>query len=290
MATVDVEAYFSRRATLGLAGGEDAAAARSRLEEGVREGRSRSGTTLDERGFLETLAAEPSPVVLLSVDDLCLARAAAAGVSTALAHFDDGPLAKAVKTALKRNRSSESADELAQRLRTKLFVDGKLARYRGLAPLAKWLVVLATRELVMAKRARSNDDVPLEPEVLESVVAPAGDDPERALLRVRHQAQLREALSQGMGALTPRQRNLLRSELLDRVPVAELAEVYAVHRVTMSRWLAEARADLVAATRTALKAQLGSGEAVSSVVRALASDFDASFARLLGATAETTGR
>jgi RNA polymerase sigma-70 factor (ECF subfamily) len=85
-----------------------------------------------------------------------------------------------------------------------------------------------------------------------------------------------------MEGLTPRQRSLLRLHVLDGVTLAQLARSYQVHRATIVRWLAQARAEILERTRVAMaqRLRLPEGE-LEALHLTVSSQLDLSLKRLL---------
>jgi len=79
--------------------------------------------------------------------------------------------------------------------------------------------------------------------------------PELALVKAETAAHFTEALRVAFTKLTPKERNLLRLYFLDGVSSAQLAQTYGTHRVTVTRWLATARATVIEAAVTQLRSQ-----------------------------------
>ncbi|MCA9611101.1 MAG: sigma-70 family RNA polymerase sigma factor, partial [Myxococcales bacterium] len=98
----------------------------------------------------------------------------------------------------------------------------------------------------------------------------------------RYRGVFREAFEEAVGALSPRERNLLRLHFLRRVTLESLAELYGVHRATIVRHLAKIRERLDAATQAALRDRLGADKReVESVMDLIRSRFDVSVERML---------
>jgi len=71
----------------------------------------------------------------------------------------------------------------------------------------------------------------------------------------------------------------------DRHTLDQIATHYAVHRATVARTLAAAREQLIAGTRAGIVAAIGiSPDELSSVIRALDTNFELSLSRVLAVT------
>ncbi len=189
--------------------------------------------------------------------ELLLANAALRGNSSALRAIDTFIVAEA-KHAAQHLRSGPSfADELAQQVRQRVLAppDPKLAEYAGRGSLKKWLRATAMRLglnlMSFEGRHRSDGD---DDEALGQLQASAAS-PELALVKAETAAHFMEALRVAFTKLTPKERNLLRLYFLDGVSSAQLAQTYGTHRVTVTRWLASARATVIEAAVSQLQSQ-----------------------------------
>jgi RNA polymerase sigma-70 factor (ECF subfamily) len=82
--------------------------------------------------------------------------------------------------------------------------------------------------------------------------------------------------------LTSRQRNLLRLQTLEGLPVERIAKLYQVHRVTASRWLRDARVAVAERTRRRLRRTLQlDTQGMASLIRVVQSRIDMSLERIL---------
>src|SRR5436305_1377687 len=75
----------------------------------------------------------------------------------------------------------------------------------------------------------------------------------------RRQARVRRS-TRAVAQRSRRDRNLLRLHLLGGVTLEQLAQMYSVHRATIVRWLAAARAALLDATRAQIADQVGAAD------------------------------
>lgn len=235
----------------------------------------------------ERLAAQPdvtAAVARLRIEDLFLARWCATGDPRAIAAFErahasdfDGVLARFRRLPL-------SEDELRQALRIKLFVGAspRIGNYSGFGFLQNWLRVTALRALVDIARTENArrleeliDDDELTGFPAPSVPGVASAEVTRAM---------KQAFARAVAELSPRQRNFLRHAHVDQLTLDQIAALYAIHRATVARTLAQAREALIATTRRELAALCGvSEDALESVVRAAASRIDLSLSRVLAA-------
>ncbi len=228
------------------------------------------------RAFLsERLRGEPADA--LSAADLYLACACLAGAPGAIEAFEQAYFPE-LRSALGRMGRSGAVEleEVAQALRARLFVGDrpKLREYSGRGALKNWFRVTAVRTAL--------DQLPQPPPPLAGEVERLTASPELAEIRRMHQRDFNRALERALGALSPRQRNLLRYALLEELTLEELATVYRVHRATGAGWLADARAALLTGVRTQLKDALRVDSAeLDSLLRLIRSDLHVSLPRLL---------
>jgi RNA polymerase sigma-70 factor (ECF subfamily) len=205
--------------------------------------------------------------------DVAFACALAASDRDALDLFEREVVPDIRGALVRLDRSGDVVDDALQQVRAKLLVaDGtpRILEYRARGSLAAWVQVVAIREVLMIQRkarVRPTDDPLLV--VVES-------DPGLALAKRAYRDELATAFRTALAELPPRDRALLRLCFVDGVGTERLAEQYAVHRVTMFRWLTDARARLLDGIRARLIASTGiaSGE-IDSLIRAVASSFDA---------------
>jgi RNA polymerase sigma-70 factor, ECF subfamily len=216
-------------------------------------------------------------------DDLELARACAAAQPDAIAELERrfGP---GIDTALRRLRLAPTEiGELRQSLREKLFVGSEgrapgIGTYEGRGPLAAWLRAVAVRAALSAKRAERRD-VDGESKLDAAV---SDDDPELAEVRRSYGAAFKQAFQDAFGELAPRERNVIRLVYGNGLAVEQVAALYKVHRVSVSRWLGDARDSLHRTTRALLRDRLGLAEPdLASVARLCLSDIDVSLERLM---------
>ncbi|MBC8073950.1 MAG: transcriptional regulator, partial [Deltaproteobacteria bacterium] len=167
------------------------------------------------------LPADATPVAFekLRAADLYLAYGCAAGETIALSAFES-EFGRDIDLAISRSGNVNLAkDEFRQLVRNKLFVAmpgrrPKIADYAGRGDLRSWVRVTALRMIVDLVRQHAGDrEVPLEAEALGAIPAP-GDDPELDYIQRVYKTEFRDALTTGFNRLTPRERNLLRHQVL----------------------------------------------------------------------------
>ncbi len=211
-------------------------------------------------------------------EDFYLACAAVKGVSPAVS-LVDGLLKEQFQSLGHFRLAVHELDEIRAVLMQSLVVaaDGnrpRLERYLGRGPLAGWLRVVATREVITWLRLRSRQPVADDDALLGSVEAPA-EVPELALMKEKYRGEFSAAFRRAIAKLEQRDRNLLRQHYLDELSLEDLASLYRVHRATAARWLSSARSSLLLLTRQELGAALGlPAHEVESLMRLLQSRLD----------------
>lgn len=235
------------------------------------------------------IPADGTPEVFakLRSADLYLACACAAGDDQALAAFDV-EFGRDIDLAIARSGNVDlGKDEFRQQLRNKLFVPRpgkrpKIADYAGRGDLRSWVRVTALRMIVDIVRQRAGGkEVPVEAEMLGAIPSPQ-DDPELDYIQRVYKSEFKGALADAFGNLSPRERNLLRHQVLHGLNIDQVGALYRVHRTTAFRWIEKARKSLLRETRKALmnKLRVGSGEFLS-IMRVVQGDLDVSVRRLL---------
>lgn len=246
-----------------------------------------SGVHLGERAFAQAVGERlrgvgplDEQLRALHTGDLYLACAAAGQDPAAITALYQGPLAK-VRVALGRaGVPADQADEIVQHLLVHVLAAGadgrvRLLQFQGRGGLVGWLRVMATREFHLRRRRAQRTSARGDEALLKRVETTR--DTELTLLRHRYREDFQCAIEEGLRTLTPRERNLLRQELLDGLEQQEIGALYGVHRVTVARWLAAARRRLMAETRRLLRERLGlDTEALKSALRLVRSDLDLS--------------
>jgi len=230
----------------------------------------------DDRSAVAGLAGINAP-------DLYLACACRAGDPRALAACDELLRHEAVTVAGAARANAAARDEAVQLVRTLLFLPRPerppaIDDYAGRGPLRAWLRVIVTREVIrLAKEA--GRDAHFDLDLLD---AEASDDPAFAAMKMQYREQLATAFRAALDALSPRDRTVLRYQVLDGLSIDEIGTIYRVHRATAARWLAKIRADLIEATLKRLSQDLAIGEdSAASIIRMVQSQLELSVIRHL---------
>lgn len=157
-----------------------------------------------------------------------------------------------------------------------------LERYSGRGSLEGWLQVVMSRR-ALALQAESKKTVELDDVLLGSLDG-GPSAPELELLKERFRGSFSQAFRVALGNLGARRRNLLRQHYLDQLSLDEMSVLYRVHRSTVARWLADARAALLDETRTEVSQKLGvHRHEVESLMRVVSSRLDLSAGFFLSA-------
>ncbi len=229
--------------------------------------------------------AGASPVELGddSVAELALATGVASHNARALEAFEARYVRRVAVMLAKMKLDDAVLDEVRQHVRTTLLIAPtgelpKLARYAGAGRLEGLIRVTATRAALDRVRAAAVE-IPTEREWID--VDALSRDPALAGLAERFRTQFREAFARAADALEPRERNILKLHLLGGVTLDRLATMYGVHRATVVRWLADARAKMLRMTRKELQSDLGvRPDELDSLMHLVESQLDASVERL----------
>ena len=240
--------------------------------------------------FLATRLSVPidasAPFGNLAVADLYLACGCTLLDPRALAACDELLRCEATVAADVARMHVSVRDEALQIVRTTVFVPraGRSAAihdYAGRGSLRGWFRVMLSRELVRLARAQ-NRAVELEDEL---AAADYDDDPVLAELKAQYRSELADAFRASLAELVPRDRTLLRYQMIDGLTIDEIGSIYRVHRATAARWLVGIRDKLVEDTRGRLAAKLGvDTREAASIVRLVQSQLDVSVIRHLGPT------
>jgi RNA polymerase sigma-70 factor (ECF subfamily) len=226
--------------------------------------------------FAQQIRATEDP---LHTSDLYLALACAAGDRHALAAFEQRFAAEMTRSLARLRLDPTTADEVAQVVREKLFVTGKIASYSGKGPLGAWLRAMVVHTAVSAHRKEQKHAGESDSLLGE---AAASSDPELAQIREKYAAAFKEAFKDAFLALPERDRNVLRLVYAEGLTAEQVGLAYGVHRVSVARWIGQAKEGLLDGTRSLLRDRLSLDPAeFASVTRLCLSQLDVSLDRLL---------
>lgn len=193
-----------------------------------------------------------------------------------------------VEAALgKMGLSADRIGDVKQGLRRTLFVGEpdtstppRITEYRGTGDLRAWLRVTAMRAALKLLR-KEGRETPTDDAVLEARAHE--DDPELAYMKAAYRAAFKTAFQEALESLLPRERTLLKQQIVDGLGIDELGALYQVHRATAARWVQSAREKLLSRTRRTfmLNARISSDEC-ESIMRMVRSQLDISLHRRLG--------
>jgi RNA polymerase sigma-70 factor (ECF subfamily) len=229
--------------------------------------------TLSAGVFIRHLGATLDPLAADAVAalhrlhgaDLFLACACLHQIDGGLAAFEAAylrPLPALLAGAL--DIAPAEVDEIRQRLRVKLLVADPssprpplIASYSGRGPLGAWVRVAAVRiGLTLARDARIGERVGRRA-ASEALRAQGTADPELRFLKDRYRRDFAAAFAVALATIADRQRALLRLQFVAGLPLEKIAAIYQVDRSTVSRWLAQARGQLLDRTELDLRERLG---------------------------------
>lgn len=214
-----------------------------------------------------------------------LAMACAAGDPRAVEEVERRLTLEMTRAMGRLGIDGDAAAELGQALRERLFVGGPdaapaITSYSGRGPLGAWLRAMIVHAAMSTHRANQRRRWDRGDSVLSGVAT--DEDPELAQVRARYAAPFREAFQRALATLTPRERNVLRLVYVDGLTVEQVGAAYGVHRVSVSRWLAQIRHALLDKTRAMLRERIPLDSAeLASVTRMCLSQIDVSLDRLL---------
>jgi RNA polymerase sigma-70 factor (ECF subfamily) len=262
------------------------------LERLAESGRAAHPTLAVEGArFLEHLAGVTRGVPADALDriragDLYLAFACARRVPGALEAFEVA-CGTALEATLRVPVAARFGEDARQLLYEHLFVGGgadgapRILAYAGRGPLTAWVAVSARRAALSLRRRETVARAGHAAAGRERIEA--GIHPELAYLKRKYRVAFADAFGDAFGGLTDRERTLLRLHLQQRLRLDQIAPMFHVDTSTVSRWLAAARARILAQTRALVVERLRIRAAdFASMARLLRSQIDVSLVRLLG--------
>ena len=189
--------------------------------------------------------------------DLYLALGCALGEPAALRLLETHVLADVARAIRRYDANPAFIAEALQRVRIQLLVpEGsdppRIARFDGRASLRAWIGTCAVRmALYLMRGTRNAKEIAVDwPDVIAEV--PTGHA-ELEAVRGRYAEAFRTAWRAACEQLPPRQRTVLRMCFVEGASIEHIAKTYAVHRVTVWRWLEDAKRNVLAAMRAQLE-------------------------------------
>lgn len=259
------------------------------LQEACARGRAAFPTvTLDDAVFAAFLEERACDLQHARIEDLWVACAACRGDPAAriaaVAVIETHHFPNVDAALRKMGLAPALAEDVKQGLRKLLFVGSedtppRIAEYRGTGDLRAWLRVTAMRAALKLLR-KDTRETSADDAILEARAEV--DDPELAYMKAAYRASFRAAFQEALESLHPKERTLLKQQIVDGLGIDELGALYQVHRATAARWVASAREKLLGRTRRTfmLRARITSDEC-ESIMRLVKSQLDVSLHRRL---------
>ncbi len=220
----------------------------------------------------------------LRANDLYLLCAYLRGAPGASARFEAHCFAPAGHALRRLRADADEIAEVKQMLRYRLILDRtgdpEHRHYVGTGSLSAWLCVSAVREAWSLRRRRGRVNA-IDDHSLQELPA-RDEDHELAYLKQLYRREFKESFQEALDTLSPRERNILRCNVLKGLNVEEIGVIYRVHRSTVARWIASSRVTLRDRTREALtrRVHVADGE-LESILRLIESQMDVSLRRRL---------
>jgi RNA polymerase sigma-70 factor (ECF subfamily) len=227
---------------------------------------------------LAGVATDDAALRSLRAADVYLACACAGGDEGAIRAFEERTFGEIDAAAARLRAAPQVAVEVKQILRRLLFVSegsrvAAVGRFGGRGDLRGWVRVSAVRELQRVL-IQEKKVVPVEDDAFLDLLSPA-QDPELGYLRDLYRDGFVDALRAAIAASTPRERALMRYQVVDGLNIEKIGAIYDVHRATIARWLEKARAGILLRTRQELTRRLGIDPAeIDSIIRLVQSRLD----------------
>jgi RNA polymerase sigma-70 factor, ECF subfamily len=163
-----------------------------------------------------------------------------------------------IEPVLVSSATATARDDLRQIVLEKLLLrreggQRRLEEFSGRSSLRTWVRVVAKRvqlNLMRGNAGRSADSVD---ELSESKLIPTGSDPELDYLRYRYAHEFQQAFRAALRSLDARGSLLLKMHLVEHASGGEMAALFGVSRVTVVRWMAGVRQQLLSVTREQLQ-------------------------------------
>jgi RNA polymerase sigma-70 factor (ECF subfamily) len=216
------------------------------------------GVELDATTFSMRAADQlgDGPLRGVPADELYLAIACAARIDQAILAFEKHYLSGLASALVRHGHDWAAAADTVQAVRVRFLVGDAgrgpmIAEYDGRGSLAAWLRVAARRIAMMAHRKHRR-----ETDVDDLAIVARSCSPDLGLLGMQLGSELEAAFRAAFSALAPRERNLLRYQIVDQLGIDRIAGLHGIHRATAARWSAHAREALIEGVRHELKHRL----------------------------------
>ena len=245
------------------------------------------GVNIDAGEVVRVLEAklasdDPPPLEPHAIAELYLAVACARGDRAAIAAFDRNYLAVVPQALARMQLPAATVDDVRATVRDKLLLpDGdrppRVVEYAGRGRLKGLVQVTATRTAI--DRIRHEEK---EVELPAGRDLTASADVTLSLIKAQYREAFAAGFKQAVASASRRDRNLLRLHFLGGMTLDQLAQMYGVHRATVVRWLAAARAAVLDATRAHIAASIGAPpDELDDMFALVASRVELSLDRLL---------
>ncbi len=221
---------------------------------------------------------------LLRVEDLYLLCAYVRGISAAAPLFEARYLGPVTATLRRLRADPDTIEEIKQALRHRVLLDRAIdpdhKQYMGAGSLASWMCVWAVREVGHRRDRRGRDESFDEHTLID--LPTKDEDQELAYLKQLYRREFKDAFKEALDSLAPRDRNVLRYNVLKGLNIEQIGAIYRVHRATVARWIAHAREQLLHQTRELLSRRVrASNDELESILRLIESQMDVSLNRCL---------
>ncbi len=227
-------------------------------------------------------------IAKLHLEDLYIATGCTRGDPSAVRWFETHALPAADQALRSLDSSAAFADEVRQRVRTKLLApsaDGppRIAEYAARGALTSWVTVALVRTALSLLRETKRAEKYAGGDWAETLVLPDVGDVEVDYLKQRYRQEFAAGLTDACARLPARDRTILRLHFMDGLNIDQIGQIYGVHRATVARWIAKSRVMLLEGTRQFLAQHLSLAPAeFSSLDRLVRSQLDVSLGDLLG--------
>ncbi|MGE0872291.1 MAG: sigma factor-like helix-turn-helix DNA-binding protein [Kofleriaceae bacterium] len=218
--------------------------------------------------------------------ELYVACGCSDGDNAAIAAFEAMYFQSTGPILRRMNLDGDGVAEIQQLLRQRLFVRAegeawpRVCQYAGRGELGALVRTAAVRAAVDQLRRNKRE---VDPDDALFEIPAIAATPQLAYLHERGRRELKQSFEDAIRTLSTRDLNLLRLHLVDGLSVDEISRLYRVHRVTVSRWLSDARTRIAEHTRKLLAEDWGlGGSELDRALDSVRSQLDLSLSRLLG--------